>query len=182
MSGEADKEGLLCSSYPYIIKLMKIMGIDENDIEDLTEDVIVDAFNNLNKLDDPEAMPYWLRTIAKNKASKYFKKRNKRKEVSGLIKCEAGEIDLLESIEDELNVERVLQIAEEREVIRTLINDLPEISKRIIRMRFWGDYKHSEIADILNINESTEKSIYNRSLKRLKDGYMALYEKEDIRE
>ena len=49
---------------------------------------------------------------------------------------------------------------------------------RILRMRFWGDYRHSEIAEILNININTEKSIYRRSLKKLRDNYFKLLGEE----
>lgn len=46
-------------------------------------------------------------------------------------------------------------------------------------MRFWGEYKHSEIAEIMNININTEKSIYRRSLKHLKEQYLNILRKEE---
>ena len=42
-------------------------------------------------------------------------------------------------------------------MVRDMINSLSDIERRILRMRFWGDYRHSEIAEILNININTGK-------------------------
>ncbi len=173
---------LLCENYPYVVRLMKIIGVDENDIEDLAEDVFIDAFNGLSTLRDPDKMVPWLRTIAGNRASKYFAKRSRRREISNMVKTEAGEIDIFDMVADEVTVESILRDAEERDLVNCLINTLPDVSRRIIRMRFWADYKHAEIAEVLGINLNTEKSIYRRSLKLLKDNYAGIFGKDETHE
>lgn len=170
---------LLCSKYVYVIRLMKIMGVDENDVEDVATEVFIDAFRGLDNLRDPEKLVPWLKKIARNRASKYFRKRAKRKEISNMIKTEMGEIDIFDTIADEVTVEKLLQDAERRGMVRDMINNLPDVSRRVIRMRFWGEYKHSEIAEIMNININTEKSIYRRSLKHLKEQYLNILRKEE---
>ena len=169
----------LCEMFPYIVRLMKIMGVDENDVEDVAMEVFIDAFRGLHTLSGPEKIVPWLKVIAANRASKYFSKRAKRKEISNMVKTEVGEIDLFDTLVDEVTIEKILQDAERRDMVSAMINKLPDISRRVLRMRFWGDYKHSEIADILNINLNTEKSIYRRSLKRLTDNYLEILGKED---
>ena len=84
----------LCGLFPYVMRLMKIMGVDENDVEDVAMEVFIDAFRGLHTLSSPEKMMPWLKTIAANRASKYFSKRAKRKEISNLVKTEAGELDI----------------------------------------------------------------------------------------
>lgn len=34
----------LCGLFPYVMRLMKIMGVDENDVEDVAMEVFIDAF------------------------------------------------------------------------------------------------------------------------------------------
>ena len=99
-----------------------------------------------------------------------------------MVKTEAGEMDIFDTAADEITVEAVLQEVEERALVERLVNTLPDISRRIIRMRFWGEYKHSEIAEILNIKLNTEKSIYRRSLKQLKRNYYEVFGGEDTHE
>lgn len=181
----ADKDELvklLCENYPYVVRLMKIIGVDENDIEDIAGEVFIDAFKSLGTLRDPDKIRPWLKTIANNRAVKYFGKRAKHREISHMIKTEAGEIDIFDTIADEVTVESILRDAEDRALVNDLINTLPDVARRIIRMRFWGDYKHAEIAEVLGINLNTEKSIYRRSLKRLKDNYAELFGKDDTHE
>ena len=102
----------------------------------------------------------------------------KLNEIYNLVKTEMGEVDIFESVVDETTVEKILQEAERRDMVRDMINSLSDIERRILRMRFWGDYRHSEIAEILNININTEKSIYRRSLKKLRDNYFKLLGEE----
>lgn len=161
---------------------MKIMGVDEDDIEDLAAEVFIDAFKGIEGLKDPEKLIPWLKAIASNRASRYFRKRRRRREIFNIVKTEAGEIDVFDNIADEMTVEKIMQEAEERELAVLLINSLSELNRRVLRMRFWGGYKHSEIAKILNINVNTEKSIYRRSLKQLRDNYFRITGKEDRNE
>ena len=121
---------LLCSKYVYVIRLMKIMGVDENDVEDVATEVFIDAFRGLDNLRDPEKLVPWLKKIARNRASKYFRKRAKRKEISNMIKTEMGEIDIFDTIADEVTVEKLLQDAERRGMVRDMINNLPDVSRR----------------------------------------------------
>ena len=66
---------LLCERYPYVTRLMKIMGVDENDIEDVAGEIFIDAFNGLDKLRDADKMTPWLKTIASNKACLLYTSR-----------------------------------------------------------------------------------------------------------
>ena len=54
----------LCGLFPYVMRLMKIMGVDENDVEDVAMEVFIDAFRGLHTLSSPEKMMPWLKTIA----------------------------------------------------------------------------------------------------------------------
>lgn len=181
----SDREKLLdelCEKYPYVMRLMKIMGVEENDIEDLAAEIFIDAFKGIGKLRDPEKLVPWLKVIATNKSSRYFRKRSNRREISNMIKTEAGEMDVFDTLVDEVTVEQILQEAENKQFVERLVDTLPEAGKRIIRMRFWGEYKHEEIARIMNINLNTEKSIYRRSLKRLEKNYFEIFGEEDVHE
>ena len=170
----------LCRKYDDVIRLLRVMGVDENDVEDLAGEIFIDAYEGIDTLRDEEKLTPWLRTIAKNKAAKYFGRRKKRKELYGMVRLETGvEFDLLEAIPDEHTVEKLLQKAEEQAMVEELLDSLPEAGRRIIRMHFWGEYRFTEIAEILNLNVNTVKSIYRRSLKRLKDHYEEVFGKEE---
>lgn len=178
-----EREELLCLlslKSNYIARLLRIMGVPENDIEDVRSDIVVSAIKSITTLHDADHIEPWLRTIAIRNVSKYFSKRKNRVEVSNLVRTEAGEeIDIYELVADERTTELIFQEAERREAVAMLLDTIPETAKRIIQMRFWGDYKFSEIAMILNVNENTVKSIYRRSLKKLRKNYETIFGKEE---
>lgn len=102
----------LCEEYPSVIRLLKIMGVDLDDIEDLASDIFIDAYRNIGKLKDVDKLEAWLHTITGNRARKYYRQRMKRNEISNLVKTEMGEVDIFESVVDETTVEKILQEAE----------------------------------------------------------------------
>lgn len=165
----------------YISRLLRIMGVSEDDIEDLRNDVLENALKKITTLKDVDSIDAWLRTITMRRVSRYMKKRSNNKEVSNILKNESGEeVNLYDLAADEKTTERLFQEAERRKVAADLLNTLSESGKRIMQLRFWGDYKFSEIAMILNINENTVKTIYRRSLHKLEQNYYRLFGKEDI--
>lgn len=91
------------------------------------------------------------------------------REVSNMVKTELGEdLDIYDIVPCEATVENILMEAELRETVDDLLDSLPEINKRIIRMHFWSGYRFTEISYILGINVNTVRSLYRRSLQRLK--------------
>ena len=46
----------LCEEYPSVIRLLKIMGVDLDDIEDLASDIFIDAYRNIGKLKDVDKL------------------------------------------------------------------------------------------------------------------------------
>ncbi|MDO4545409.1 MAG: sigma-70 family RNA polymerase sigma factor [Bacillota bacterium] len=162
---------LICDNYNRIVKHLRGLGVDDNDAEDLAGDTLFDACRAVDRLRDESSVFPWLRTIADNKAKRYFKKKMRRREISNMVRIEAGEIDLYDFTADELTVERILQQAEENMMVERLLERLPKVNRQIVRMRFWGGYKFPEMADILGLNLNTVKSLYRRSLKRLEKEY-----------
>ena len=171
---------LLCGQYDTVLRAMKVAGVHKNDIEDLAEEVFVAAVKSIDDLRDEKLMGPWVKRITANKVSKYFRKRNRRREIFGMVKAEFGkEVYLQDLLVEKAPVERVLRQAEDRELVGKLLDTLPDLNRKILQMRFWGNYKFSEIAEILSLNENTVKSIYRRSLKRLKDHYDTIFGREE---
>ena len=165
----------------YISKLLRVMGVGEDDVEDLRNDVLENAVRRITTLRDEGSIEAWLRTLTMRRASKYFSKRRHGRELSNIIKMETGEeMDVYDLVADEKTTEHLFQEAERRKAAAMLLNTLSGTEKRIIQMRFGGEYKFSEIAIILSINVNTVKTIYRRSLQKLEKNYYNLFGEEDL--
>lgn len=55
------------------------------------------------------------------------------------------------------------------EKVLSLLNTLSEEKQEIVKLRFWGDMKFSEIAEKLNKNEAAVKKMFYRTLLDLKE-------------
>ena len=55
------------------------------------------------------------------------------------------------------------------EKIKKAIQDLPDGSREIFSLYLLEGYKHREIAEVLNVSESTSKSQYRYALKLLRN-------------
>ena len=61
------------------------------------------------------------------------------------------------------------------EVLKKAIDALPSPAREIILLRYYHDMTHREIADVLNMNASTVRSVFQRSLAKLRkelEGYV----------
>lgn len=128
------------------------------DAEDLTSQTFITALENLAKLRDPQKFTPWVFTIARNKASDYFRKKLSRP---------------LEEFNDEigLTVENraLTQVDHDRlQDLETLISNLNEVEQEYLRLRIVANLPFAEIASILRKPEGSVKKKYYRLLERLK--------------
>lgn len=173
-------EDLLCSKIGFIRQQLYIIGVEESDRDYLEGDILEEAYKSLHSMEDPEKIEGWLKTIIIRRVSKLVKKKPKRREVSNIMKLETGEtVDVYELYSDQKSAEEIFIEAEKRHVARELLETLPEKKKRIIQMRFWGDYTFKEIAAMTNTHESTVKSAFSRSIKQLGETFDKKYGKEE---
>jgi len=165
---------LICKEYPNLIRHLRVLEVEADDLEDVADEVIEKALKYYRNLREPEKIGAWIKTIADNTAKRYFRKKNRRDKLRVDLNTEFGEIDIEDILVEEVTTEKIIVEAEARELVETLLDTLSADGRRIVRMRFWGEYKFREMADILNLNENTVKSIYFRSLKKLKEAYLRI--------
>ena len=134
--------------------IMKYISIP-NDIEDLTQDVFVDFFNNLNiKIDN---IKYYLLTSAKNKSINYLKSKNNNIEYSDLIKYK--------------NIAESTNNKNYDDLINMFKQYLSDFEIEIIIQHIIYDYSFKELSKIYNKPLKTIFSIYNRAKNKLKERY-----------
>ncbi len=131
---------------------------NEMDAEDVLQESFVSAFKNMNKYQGTASIGAWLKRIVINTAINTVKKRK----VELLPIEEHDYFPELESTDDSelyLNVDK----------IRNAVQKLPDGYRLVFSLYLLEGYDHGEIASILEITESTSKSQYNRSKKKLKE-------------
>ena len=144
----------------------KMLGVCRQYVKDLhhAEDLLLQGFlkvfTNLHKFKHEGSFEGWIRRILVNTCISYLRKKNR--------------IDL--SNEDYVFNDSATESLESTTVedIQKLIDQLPEGYKMVFNLFAIEGYKHSEIAQKLNISESTSKSQLFKARKILQENYIKM--------
>jgi RNA polymerase sigma factor (sigma-70 family) len=130
------------------------------DAEDILQESFLEAFRNINDFRGGSSFGAWLKKIVVNRAINHLKKRR---------------LILLEQIPDSENVLYEDTITDTEDVqyevkkVQSTLLALPPGYKLVLSLYLLEGYDHAEIAQILNITESTSKSQYNRAKAKLRE-------------
>jgi len=129
-----------------------------NDAEDALQEAFVKVFNNISEFEGRSSFGSWCKKIVVNTALNQIKK--KKVKIKYVEEMDPEIVEHNESDENiYLNVDRV----------KKAVQKLPDGFRIVFSLYLLEGYDHMEIAQILNISESTSKSQYNRAKKRLKE-------------
>ena len=138
----------------YISKFHKKRITNVDDADDLTQNVYLAFAEQYQNIEEIER---WLRRVLFLSFVGWYK-RNKNRAHSPL-KENIPAPDRLSESSNMIDAESVLSI----------LNNMSEEKQEIVKLRFWGDLKFSEIAEKLNKNEAAVKKMFYRTLLELKE-------------
>lgn len=136
--------------YAVIIVIIK----DHNLTEDIMQETYIKMIKSINSYNPKQKFKTWLLTIARNTAIDYYRKKKREDSVDiqeneYLFPVEKSDVD------NEYNANYLLSLLTEEE-------------KEVIVLYAMEDYKHKEIAEILNKPIGTVIWIYNKAMKKLR--------------
>lgn len=126
---------------------------NREDAEDILQETFIDCFRSLSLFRFESTFGAWLKKILINKCINHLK----RKKID-LMLCE----NLPDNSEEEAG-----EVYDTTKIFRG-IEKLPDGYRIILTLYLLEGYDHSEIAQILNISESTSKSQYSRAKDKLR--------------
>lgn len=132
---------------------------DDMEAEDVLQESFVSAFKNLKSYKGSAAFGSWLKRIVVNNAINLVKKR--RLDVQPIDEATEYKEQTGEIFEPDFTHE----VAQVKECIQLL----PEGYRMVLSLYLLEGYDHKEIAGIMGITESTSKSQFNRSKKKLRE-------------
>ena len=135
----------------------RITGRDE-DAEDALQEAFISAFRNLAKYRGDATFGAWLKRIVVNKSINILKKR-RHELISDDDSWDVAEEEETVTYREELTIERV----------KKAIEQLPDGYRSVLSLYLLDGYDHQEIAEIMDITESTSKSQLNRAKAKLRE-------------
>lgn len=126
--------------------------------EDVLQESFIDAFHHIDSFENKSSFGAWLKQIVINKSINHLKKKR-----IALVEIEYTEMNnRAEVAEDE---EKEIQWQVKR--VREAITRLPVGYRTVLSLYLLEGYDHEEIAQILNVAESTTRTQYIRAKQKL---------------
>lgn len=169
---QSSYERLMRKYYQLIYNLVYRMISRKEDVEDLTQEAFIKAFNSLANFDRQFAFSTWLFKIATNNAIDYLRKKKLSTfSIDKEIESEDGEMKF-EIPDHDYKPDRLMMDDQLRSVLDQAIENLPEKYKTVIVMRHKQEKEYEEIAKELSMPLGTVKAhifrgreLLNRYLK-----------------
>lgn len=130
----------------------------EDEAEDVLQESFISAFKNLQNYRGESSFGSWLKKIVVNRAINALQK----KRMDPLPEHEDWDM-----AEPEAPVEYDAGLSVD--AVRKAIQELPDGYRSVLSLYLLEGYDHQEIAEIMNITESTSKSQLNRAKNKLRE-------------
>jgi len=130
--------------------------------EDLLQDAFIKIFDNIGQFESKGSLEGWIRRIVVNTALKKYQQKSFKDESIGI--AEGYDLSLEPSIYSDLHEEELLN----------LIARLPDGYRVVFNLYAIEGYSHHEIAEMLDIEESTSRTQLLKARKMLQQRIMDL--------
>jgi len=143
---------------PKIMTLCKRYASNSDEAKDILQETYIKIYQNLKRFDVNSNFEAWAKRIAINTAIDHYRKN---------IKNTISLNEEIEQIEEEVFVSKDL-LKYDVNIVLSAIQKLPDGYRLILNLYVLENKTHKEIAELLNINESTSRSQLTKARKTLK--------------
>lgn len=145
-----------------LYRLALRITLDSAEAEDIVQDTMIRVWNKRDEWAQFNSIEAFCLTVARNLA------------IDRSQKSEAQNIKLTtetQEMSDGSTPERQLERSEQMDLVRKLINELPEKQRTIIQLRDIEEKSYKEIADVMQLTEDQVKVTLFRARQRIKAKY-----------
>lgn len=133
---------------------------DPTEAEDASQEVFVRAWNQLHTFQLDRRFSTWLLSIASHHCIDVLRRRKPSSPLDGVA--------LYVQSDEPAPLDTVLQ-GEQRDMVRDLLNTLPDKYRSVTILRYYNDLSYEEIATMTGLTESAVKTQLHRARRMLAD-------------
>ena len=152
----------LTSPKVYFVALKIVCN--EQDAEDILQETYIKVLEKIDEIDPSQSFMGWLYRVVSNKSKNHLKKKN----AVLFDACEEEEFDDIPDDRVDFNPEESLDRNEACREVMTAIDELSDEKRICIIMKYFGEMTVNEIAESLEVPESTVRNRVFVAKKELK--------------
>ena len=138
------------------------------DAEDVTQEVFVKIYKNLDQFDGHSSIKTWIYRICINASLDFLKAQKNKKSIIFNFSI-FNNFNVLPVVSDFNHPGVLLENKEGLESLFSKINELPVNQKTALLLKAVEDLSQKEIAEVMNMNEKAVESLLSRARKNLKE-------------
>jgi RNA polymerase sigma-70 factor (ECF subfamily) len=150
-----------------IYRLAYYRTFSQMDAEDLTQDVFEQAYRKMDSLNDSQRFRAWLYTIAVNRCNDFLRKRKYLALLQ--IRSAQEQDDVPRDLDTNNNSDDRIDKKRFWKQVKAVLYKLSVMEREVFTLRFMDHRNISEIAAILDKNESTIKTHLYRALNKMRE-------------
>lgn len=150
-----------------IYRLAYYRTFSQMDAEDLTQEVFEQAYRKMDSLNDSQRFRAWLYTIAVNRCNDFLRKRKYLALLQ--IRSSQEQDDVPRDWDTDNNSDDRIDKKRFWKQVKAVLYKLSAMEREVFTLRFMDHRNISEIADILDKNESTIKTHLYRALNKMRE-------------
>jgi RNA polymerase sigma factor (sigma-70 family) len=141
--------------------LVRKMLIDHDDSNDLTQDIFIKVWKNLDSFQGNSQLYTWLYRVATNECLTFLDKKRRRfflpiGDVKGELTAKIDSGSYISGDEIQLKLQKALLT-------------LPDKQRLVFNMKYYDDLKYEEISEILGTSVGALKTSYHLAVKKIED-------------
>lgn len=145
--------------YPKIYNYVYYRLLHRQNTEDLVSEIFIKVVTKCDTYDESKAMfSTWIYRIAQNSLIDFYRARKVNENIDDyefLISDDSE--DKFSDLENDYT-----------KTVRILLAELTEDERSLVYMKYYEDMKNKQIAEILDMNESTVSTKFSRIMKKLR--------------
>ena len=145
-----------------LIKLRR-RGWTTQEIEDIRQETFLRVLQILRRkhgLEHPERLGAFVNSVCNNIVLEYYKARARHPDAY---------TDANEPIDHSIDMDGSLLAEENKKMVRTVLDELPEADRRLLKMVFLEEADRDEVCRIMNVDRGYLRVLLHRALMRFKE-------------
>lgn len=141
--------------------LIRKMVIDHDDADDLTQEVFIKIWKNLENFRKDAQLYTWIYRIASNECLNFLSAKKRR----FFLPINDVEAELIQKLDNNPLVDGdAIQLKLQKAILK-----LPEKQRLIFNMKYYDDLKYEEISEILGTSVGALKASYHHAVKKIEE-------------
>jgi RNA polymerase sigma-70 factor (ECF subfamily) len=142
-----------------VYRLAKRLLVSTDEAEDATQELFMKLWNKKEEISSLRSIEAYAMTMTKN----FCLDRLKSKQASNLTLVHSNYVSNDISLDKKVEIENSIQI------VKKLMDHLPEQQKIIIQLRDIEEYDYDEICEIVNMNQTAVRVALSRARKTIRE-------------